>query len=291
MNEKRHEPSGRPQDPQEPTRAPATDERRAQRPEEAPQNPGNPAQDTPDPPPETPTEARDAQAPDTPKGAAGVMDLLRPRTTWGQLVGGLLCLVVGFAVVAQVQSNKRDTTFATARQDELVGILSDLGQRSERLRGDLRDLEGTKADLERDVQGDAALEEAHRRATTYGLLAGTLPAEGPGIEMLIADPRSGVRAANLLDALQELRDAGAEVVQVNDVRTAAGTYFLDVSGGVEADGRRLAAPYRFLAIGDPHTMTTALNIPGGVVKTLQTAGASVSITPRTRMAVSAVRSG
>lgn len=298
MNEKRHEPSGRPEDPQEPTRDPATDERKTQRPEEAPQNSGTPGQDTPAPPPDAQPEAQDAQAEpqdarasDTPKGAAGVMDLLRPRTTWGQLVGGLLCLVVGFAVVAQVQSNKRDTTFATARQDELVGILSDLGQRSERLRGDLRDLEGTKADLERDVQGDAALEEARRRATTYGLLAGTLPAEGPGIEMLIADPRSGVRAANLLDALQELRDAGAEVVQVNDVRTAAGTYFLDVSGGVEADGRRLTAPYRFLAIGDPHTMTTALNIPGGVVKTLQTAGASVSITPRTRMAVSAVRSG
>ncbi|MBT2212242.1 MULTISPECIES: DUF881 domain-containing protein [Actinomadura] len=227
---------------------------------------------------------------EAPKGVGGVLDLLRPRVSWGQLAGGLLCLLLGFAVVAQVQANKRDTTFATARQDELVGILSDLGQRSERLRGDLRDLEETKAGLERDAQGGTALEEARRRATTYGLLAGTLPAEGPGVEVAIDDRRHGVRALHLLDALQELRDAGAEVIQVNEVRAGVDTYFLDEQDGVQADGRLLQAPYRFLAIGDPHTMATALNIPGGVVKTLQGAGAVVSITPRARIAVRAIRS-
>ncbi|WP_242892756.1 DUF881 domain-containing protein [Actinomadura litoris] len=231
-----------------------------------------------------------APSSEAPKGIGGVLDLLRPRVSWGQLAGGLLCLVLGFAVVAQVQANKRDTTFATARQDELVGILSDLGQRSERLRGDLRDLEETKAGLERDAQGGTALEEARRRATTYGLLAGTLPAEGPGVEVAIDDRRHGVRALHLLDALQELRDAGAEVIQVNEVRAGVDTYFLDEQDGVQADGRLLQAPYRFLAIGDPHTMATALNIPGGVVKTLQGAGAVVSITPRARIAVRAIRS-
>ncbi|WP_131743336.1 DUF881 domain-containing protein [Actinomadura roseirufa] len=223
-------------------------------------------------------------------GLAGVLDLLRPRTTWGQLVGGVLCLMLGFAVVAQVQTTKRDTTFATARQDELVGILSDLGQRSERLRGDLRDLEETKGKLERDAQGGTALEEARERATTYGLLAGTLPAEGPGIELRIDDTRHGVRAMHLLDALQELRDAGAEVIQINEVRAGVDTYFLDEQDEVQVDGRLLRAPYVLLAIGDPHTMTTALNIPGGVVKTLRGAGAAVSIDPRAKISVSAVRS-
>ncbi|TYK44920.1 DUF881 domain-containing protein [Actinomadura decatromicini] len=225
-----------------------------------------------------------------PEGLRAVADLLRPRVSMGQLIGGLLCLVLGFAVVAQIRSNERDTTFATARQDELVGVLSDLGQRSERLRGDLRDLEDTKARLERDAQGGTALEEARKRAATYGLLAGTVPAEGPGIELTVGDPRRGVRAVNLLDALEELRDAGAEVVQVNDVRAGVDTYFLDDRGGVRADGRALAPPYRFRAIGDPHTMTTALNIPGGLVRTLQAAGAEVSITPRAKVVVDAVRS-
>ena len=227
---------------------------------------------------------------DRPTGLRAVADLLRPRFTRGQFVGALLCLVLGFAVVAQIGSNERDTTFATARQDELVGVLSDLGQRSERLRGDLRELEDTKARLDRDAEGGTALEEARKRADTYGLLAGTVPAEGPGIELLIGDPGGAVKAIDLLDALEELRDAGAEVIQVNNVRAGVDTHFLDDRGRVQADGTPLTAPYRFLAIGDPHTMTTALDIPGGLVRTLRGAGASVSITPRAKLAVDAVRS-
>lgn len=235
-------------------------------------------------------EERREERPAGPAGLRGLLALLRPRAGAGQVAGGLLCLVLGFAVAAQVQSTKHDTTFATARQDELVGVLADLGQRSERLRADLRDLEDTKAQLERDAEGGTALEDARERATAYGLLAGTLPAEGPGIELLISDPGHGVKAIDLLDALQELRDAGAEVVQVNDVRVGVDTYFLDGRDGVQADGEPLSAPYRFLVIGDAHTMTTALNIPGGLVRTLRGAGATVLITPRAKVTIGAVRS-
>jgi uncharacterized protein YlxW (UPF0749 family) len=217
--------------------------------------------------------------------------VLRPRTSRAQLLAGVLCLVLGFAVAAQVKSTRADTTFAAARQDELVGILSDLSERSDRLREDIRDLEDTKSRLERDSQGQTALEEARRRATTYGILAGTLPATGPGIELTIHDPGGRVRATVLLDTVQELRDAGAEVIQVNDVRAGVDSYFVDAPGRtIDMDGRRLRAPYRLLVIGDPHTLTTALNIPGGVLRTLKNTGANGLITQREKVAISAVRS-
>jgi uncharacterized protein YlxW (UPF0749 family) len=216
--------------------------------------------------------------------------LLRPRVNRGQLIVAVLCAVLGFAVAAQVRSNDRDTKFATARQDELVGILGDLSQRSDRLRSDIRDLDDTKAGLERDTQGQAALQDARRRAQTYGILAGTLPATGPGIELTVEDPQSRVRAASLLDTLEELRDAGAEVVQVDGVRVGVSTYFTDTSGGgVVADGSTLTRPYRFLAIGDPHTLATALNIPGGVLRSLRNSGAEGMVTQRQKITIQAVR--
>ena len=216
--------------------------------------------------------------------------LLRPRLNRGQLIVAVLCAVLGFAVAAQVRSNDKDTKFANARQDELVGILGDLSQRSDRLRSDIRDLDDTKAGLERDTQGQAALQDARRRAQTYGILAGTLPATGPGIELTVNDPQSRVRAASLLDTLEELRDAGAEVVQVDGVRVGVSTYFTDASGGtVVADGSTLTRPYRFLAIGDPHTLATALNIPGGVLRSLRNSGAEGTVTQRQKIAIQAVR--
>jgi uncharacterized protein YlxW (UPF0749 family) len=217
--------------------------------------------------------------------------LLRPRLNKGQLIVAVLCGVLGFGVATQVHSNDASTRFATARQDELVGILGDLTQRSDRLRSDIRDLDGTKAGLERDTQGQAALEDARRRATTYGLLAGTLPATGPGIELTITDPKGSVRAAALLDTLEELRDAGAEVVQVGGVRVGVDTYFADApGGGVLADGQSVLQPYRFLAIGDPHTLATAMNIPGGVLQSLRNSGASGVVTQHQKIIVQAIRS-
>lgn len=220
-----------------------------------------------------------------------LLDLLRPRASRGQLIGGVLCLILGFAVAAQVQSNEAGTTFATARQDELAGILADLSQRSDRLRADIRDLEDTRAKLQRGGQGETAMAQARRRAATYGVLAGTLPAAGPGIELDIDDPSRRVLSTVLLNAVQELRDAGAEVIQINDIRVGVDTFFLDrPGGGVEIDRRHVDPPYRFLVIGDAHTMSTALNIPGGVMKSIQTTGAAGSITQRDQITIRAVRS-
>ncbi len=225
------------------------------------------------------------------KERRGAGALLRPRLNRGQAIVAVLCAVLGFGVATQVHSNDTGTKFANARQDELVGALGDLTQRSDRLRSDIRDLDATKAGLQRDTLGQAALEDARRRATTYGLLAGTIPAAGPGVELVISDPKGAVRAATLLDTLEELRDAGAEVVQVGGVRVGVDTYFADAAGGgVLADGQSVLQPYRFLAIGDPHTLATALNIPGGVLQSLRNSGANGVVTQHQKITVQAIRS-
>lgn len=216
--------------------------------------------------------------------------LARPRATPGQLLAGVLCLIVGFAVVAQVGSSTGETRFATARSDELVGVLDQQNTRLDRLHRDVDDLSRTKTSLEKDGRGGAALTEARRRADTYGILAGTEPATGPGVTLTITDPQHKVTADLLLNALQELRDAGAEVVQVGPTRVVVNSYFLDEpNGGVTLDGKPLPVPYRFLAIGDPRTLTTALYIPGGVRDSLTHAGATLTVTHQNALTISATR--
>jgi uncharacterized protein YlxW (UPF0749 family) len=56
------------------------------------------------------------------------------------------------------------------------------------------------------------------------------------------------------------------------------------------DGRPLARPYRFLAIGDPHTLATAMSIPGGVLKSLRNSGATGVVAQRQKITIQAVRS-
>jgi uncharacterized protein YlxW (UPF0749 family) len=193
--------------------------------------------------------------------------------------------------VVQVRLQNDDTTFTTARQSDLIRILDDLNDRSERLASEIRDLTTRREELQFGTdRSQAALEEAEQRRATLGVLAGTLPARGPGITLTIPDPQRKVDAAVLLDTLQELRDAGAEAVQINDVRVVASTDFLDAEGGrIRVDGRLVSAPYVFKVIGDPDTLDPALRIPGGVFSVLDERGSAPTVDTRRTVVVDAVR--
>jgi uncharacterized protein YlxW (UPF0749 family) len=209
----------------------------------------------------------------------------------GALIWVLLALF-GFTLVVQLRSNDTDQGLAGARQDDLVRILSDLEARDTRLQAEITALEGSRQQLTSGVAGrEAALAEADKRADELGLLAGTLPGRGSGLVITIA----GVKASEILNAVQELRGAGGEVMQISGaggrtVRIVASTYFVDAEGGgIVVDGERLAGPYTLTVIGVPQTMQTALEIPGGVVASVQSDGGSVTMEQRISVDVTAVR--
>jgi len=193
---------------------------------------------------------------------------LHPRTTRGQVLAAVLVAALGFALVAQI-SQRDDQRLTGLRQSELVQILDNIGDRRDRLADEQSDLEAERRQLSSGASGSqAAIEAARQRLDTLGILAGTVGAEGTGVEVFISDPKGEVRAAQMLDLVEELRDAGAEAIQVGDARVVASTAFTDVDGGIAVDGVKQTAPYTVLAIGDSQTMSTALEIPGGVIASL-----------------------
>ena len=83
--------------------------------------------------------------------------------------------------------------------------------------------------------------------------------------MTVRDPDGAVRVADVLDAIQELRGAGAETMQIDGVRVGVSTA---VTGDRRPPDDRRPADHRaleFVVIGSPQDMETAMNIPGGVV--------------------------
>ena len=112
-----------------------------------------------------------------------------------------------------------DQDYAGAREEDLVRILDDLNAREQRLREQIADQRSALQQLtDSDSQSATALEEARARAEAIGILNGTIAAEGPGLEMVIRDPDDEVRVADVLDAIQELRGAGAETMQIDGIR-------------------------------------------------------------------------
>src|SRR5262245_16956283 len=194
----------------------------------------------------------------------------RRRSAAGR-VTALLVGLLAFAFVVQVRSNTSgDTALDNARQDDLVRILSDLNSREQRQRLEINTLQNTLNQLGAGAHGrDAALAEAKRRADELGILGGTLPALGPGLTITMTPGATPIHAATVLEAIQELRGAGAEALQISSadghvVRIIASTYFVDDGTGIVADAVPLTGAYTITVVGPAETMRTALAIPGGV---------------------------
>ncbi|HEY0484648.1 MAG TPA: DUF881 domain-containing protein [Mycobacteriales bacterium] len=207
---------------------------------------------------------------------------------------GLLTALLGFAIAVQVKSTESRSALPTARQEDLVRILDDLSAREERLRREIADLQATRGQLTTGAAGaDAALKETRRLTEQLGVLAGTVPATGPGVVITLTERGKQLSADTVLDAVEELRGAGAEAIQIGGqggaVRVGTSTYFLDGDRGIVVDGTLLRGPYRIVAIGDAATLAAALAIPGGVVNTVEQASATAAIDQRRKVTISTLR--
>ena len=137
----------------------------------------------------------------------------------------MLLAVLGFGLAVQLQSNSKTDSFSNAREDDLVRILDDQNSRIQRLQDQISDLQSAKQKLA-DSGNTAARDEAQKQADALAILTGTAPAHGPGIEITITDPSQDLKAEDLLDVVEELRGAGAEVIQFGPVRIGTTSSFV-----------------------------------------------------------------
>lgn len=203
---------------------------------------------------------------------------------------GILTLLLGFGIAVQVHANSSGDTLSGLREDDLIGILDNQNARADRLRQQIADLQQNLSQL-RD-SGDrsaAARAQAAEQSAALGVLLGTLPAIGPGVSVSISDPAAKLSGEDLLDVVEELRGSGAEAIQFGSVRVTTTTSFTSGGGSIVVDGTRLTAPYAVTAIGDPKTLDTALNIPGGVAATVRAAGGQLTVTERAKVSITVTR--
>ena len=236
----------------------------------------------PDPPPNASADPSDRSP------WQRLMLMARPRATKANALAALLAISLGFAMATQVRQNQV-LGLESLRQSELVTILDNATLLSARLDQNARELQATRDSLVSGSDGDAAaLTAAQERLDALGILAGTARAHGPGIQMSIVDPGAKVTPPLLLDAIEELRDAGAEAIQVGEVRVVASSYFGQSGSGVEIDGTSISEPYTILAIGDAQTMSSAMEIPGGLSENVRQLGARITITQVDELTVGAL---
>ena len=202
---------------------------------------------------------------------------------------GILLALLGFAIVIQVRTSHEDD-LSSLRQDDLVRLLDEVTRRGDELAGEHEDLVAERDALLTSEDTRRVAEEAAReRAVIQGILAGTLPVQGQGVTVTIEDEGRSVRAHTLTNVLQELRNAGAEAVEVSGARLTASSWFAETADGLVVDGFLLKPPYRWTAVGDSQTLAVALGIPGGALAAIRSDGGEASLQEHELVRITAVR--
>lgn len=201
------------------------------------------------------------------------------RSLRSQLIVGLLLAVLGFAAVAQMRLTRDDSDYSGQRREVLIELLDSLFSAAERTLGQVDELERTRDELlSSSERRQIAIDEAESRLQVLEVLTGTVAATGPGVTITITDPEDSVAAASLLNGIEELRDAGAEAIEINDtVRVVASTFFTEQDGEVLIDGVAVRPPYLIDAIGSSHTLSEAVIFPGGLVDEIERLGGTASV--------------
>jgi uncharacterized protein YlxW (UPF0749 family) len=178
-----------------------------------------------------------------------------------------VALLIGILLVGQLRSQARPTEISSLPAQELSQLVDTL---SERNRGDalaLADLRETLREYRvADSQGQSALDvsrEDLRRITAFGGLAAV---EGQGI---VLDVQGALDAIALNDLLNELRNAGAEALAVDDIRITHRSVAVQGPTSLLIDGAEIGSSFRLQAIGSPDGLLSTIERPGGIIAQLQ----------------------
>lgn len=202
----------------------------------------------------------------------------------------LMCALLSFAYMSQINNTK--STYETMDESELVRLLnesntqiSNLEQRKTQLNSQLNSLKSAANEQEQ------ARKIAKQNEETSGLISGRLPAKGQGVTIRIGrGSTTKVDASIMFNLIEELRNAGAEVIAINNVRVITSTYIQDAEEGLIVDGTTIKPTYTVKAIGNPQELSNAVDIAGGVGAQLQVKyGSNVNVQPSDSIIIDEVR--
>lgn len=194
------------------------------------------------------------------------------------LVLGVICIILTMAICVQIKTVKNNgTTLGQTEEesrlkDQVLKMKEKYDIAYENLTRVEEELEQVRANVTSNNEELEKLEEEIKQANT---LLGYTEVKGQGVTITVADGVSTPNTLNpsdllihdldILNIVNELKNAGAEAIEVNGKRIVSTTSVMCDGNVITINGEKISSPFVINAIGLPEQMAT-LNRPGSYIE-------------------------
>jgi uncharacterized protein YlxW (UPF0749 family) len=209
------------------------------------------------------------------------------RAPRSQLLVAAVAFLLGLLVVAQLRSQAGGDRLASMSSQDLTLLVTNLNTSNDGLRTQVATLERQLETLEiGGTRGASSVSEIRADLAKIRAWSGLDPVSGDGIAITIDGPIPGAAIEELIN---ELRNAGAEALAIDDVRVVAATVVGGAAGAISVDDTALGKRFTVRAIGTPEAMTGSLTRAGGIIAQFAATypNATLGVEPTERMVLPA----
>jgi uncharacterized protein YlxW (UPF0749 family) len=176
-------------------------------------------------------------------------------------------LLVGLLLIGQLRSQARPTEISSLSAQELSQLIETLSNRNSELRTALSDQNDTLREYEAaGPVGQSALQVSREELRRIAAFGGLAPVMGQGISLQV---EGDLDAIALNDLLNELRNAGAEALAVDQIRITARSVAVQGPTSLLIDGVPVGRRFTLRAIGSPEGLLSTIERPGGIIPQLE----------------------
>ncbi len=195
-----------------------------------------------------------------------------------QVVIGVICFILAVAITLQFRtmSAKDSVASKTFVNDSLKDTLLKWEEKYDTAK---KELEDTTKQLEEERNNATANDESSKEKTEQikknNVLLGLTDVEGPGVIITAKDGQATVATdnislylvhdADLREVVNELANAGAEAISINDQRITNSTCITCAGNVILINGEKVTSPFIIKAIGNKDSLA-AIDRPGGYIQ-------------------------
>ena len=206
---------------------------------------------------------------------------------------GIMCLLLTVAISVQVRTmNSANSTVSKTLADN--DLRDQVLKMKERFDNTSNDFVNAQKELEKvrqsATQDDETAEAKEQELKENNMILGNTDVTGEGVEIILADAvniSSSLSASeqiihygDIQDVVNELRNAGAEAIEVNGQRIVNTSAITCEGNIIKINGERIGSPFTIKAIGSKELLYGALERAGSILDWIREAGNIATVTKK-----------